>query len=174
MKLNQVAPDPVTPEAGGTLQLERFLPYRLSVLTSLVSSKLAEVYARQFNLTVPEWRVIAIVGRFPNATAGEVVERGALDKVAVSRAVASLVAAGRLMRVIDPTDRRRVRLAMTAAGYEVYRKIVPLALDYERRLLAELAPDERDMLDRLLDKLTARVRAMGDQISPASGEDGSA
>lgn len=142
------------------LQLEHFLPYRLAVLTALVSTKLAAVYARQFNLTVAEWRVIAILGRFPNATAGEIAERGALDKVAVSRAVASLVAAGRLVRVIDPADRRRARLAMTTSGYNVYRKIVPLARDYEQRLLAGLPPKDRQTLERLLDGLTDRVRAM--------------
>ena len=142
------------------MPLEHFLPYRLAVLTSLVSTKLAAVYARQFNLTVAEWRVVAILGRFPNATAGEIAERGALDKVAVSRAVASLVAAGRLVRVIDPTDRRRARLAMTTSGNAVYRKIVPLARDYEERLLASLTPEDRAALDRLLTGLTARVRAM--------------
>lgn len=140
--------------------MEHFLPYRLAVLTSLVSTKLAAIYTRQFTLTVAEWRVLAILGRFPNATAGEIAERGALDKVAVSRAVASLVAAGRLVRVIDPSDRRRAKLAMTASGYNVYRKIVPLARDYERRLLAALAPEDRRTLDRLLNTLTTRVREL--------------
>lgn len=140
--------------------MERFLPYRLAVLTNLVSTKLAAAYAQKFNLTVAEWRVIAIVGRFPNATASEIAERGALDKVAVSRAIASLVAAGRLVRVIDPADRRRARLAMTNAGYNVYRKIVPLARDYERQLLAALEPEDLQALDRLLQSLTARVRTM--------------
>lgn len=159
MKLNQ-AVLPATTEARETpLELERFLPYRLAVLTSLVSTKLAAVYARQFNLSVAEWRVLAILGRFPNATAGEIADRGALDKVAVSRAVASLVAGARLVRVIDPADRRRARLAMTASGQEVYRKIVPLARDYEGRLLAELTPEDQKALDRLLDFLTTRVRS---------------
>jgi DNA-binding MarR family transcriptional regulator len=160
MKLNQAGSAPTIAADEMPLQLEHFLPYRLAVLTALVSTKLAAVYARQFNLTVAEWRVIAILGRFPNATAGEIAERGALDKVAVSRAVASLVAAGRLVRVIDPADRRRARLAMTTSGYNVYRKIVPLARDYEQRLLAGLPPKDRQTLERLLDGLTDRVRAM--------------
>lgn len=160
MKLNQATASPTTDDAAAPLQLESFLPYRLAVLTNLVSSKLAAAYARQFNLTVAEWRVIAIVGRFPNTTASEIAERGALDKVAVSRAIASLVAAGRLVRVIDPSDRRRARLAMSTAGYNVYRKIVPLARNYERQLLAALPPEDQRALDRLLEGLTARVRTM--------------
>ncbi|WP_119420270.1 MarR family winged helix-turn-helix transcriptional regulator [Desertibaculum subflavum] len=160
MKPNQAAAAPTTDDDAAPLQLERFLPYRLAVLTNLVSSKLAAAYARQFNLTVAEWRIIAIVGRFPNTTASEIAERGALDKVAVSRAIASLVATGRLVRVIDPADRRRARLAMSTAGYNVYRKIVPLARDYERQLLATLAPEDLQALDRLLESLTARVRQL--------------
>ena len=159
MKLNQAIPPATTDARETPLELERFLPYRLAVLTSLVSTKLAAVYGRQFNLSVAEWRVLAILGRFPNATAGEIADRGALDKVAVSRAVASLVAGACLVRVRDPADRRRARLAMTASGQEVYRKIVPLARDYEGRLLAELTPEDQKALDRLLDLLTTRVRS---------------
>ena len=42
------------------LNLERFLPYRLSVLSNTVSSRIAKSYAR-FQLTIPEWRVMAVL-----------------------------------------------------------------------------------------------------------------
>ena len=49
---------------------------------------------------------------------------------------------------------------MTTAGADVYRRIVPLARDYEARLLASLTSADRAALDRLLDDLTDRVRTM--------------
>src|SRR3546814_1367690 len=74
-----------------TLELERFLPYRLSVLSNRVSQKIADTYAERFGLAVTEWRVIAVLGRYPDLSAGAVAERTAMDKVAVSRAVARLL-----------------------------------------------------------------------------------
>src|SRR3546814_15071641 len=77
-----------------TLELERFLPYRLSVLSNRVSQKIADTYAERFGLAVTEWRVIAVLGRYPDLSAGAVAERTALDKVAVRRAVARLLERG--------------------------------------------------------------------------------
>ena len=45
------------------LNLEEFLPYRLSVLSNTISGTLAEAYSSQHGLTIPEWRVLAILGR---------------------------------------------------------------------------------------------------------------
>ena len=73
------------------LILEDFLPYRLAVLSHTVSTKIAGVYDKRFGLTIPEWRVLAILGRFPGLSAVEVAERTMLDKVAVSRAVTKLI-----------------------------------------------------------------------------------
>ena len=44
------------------LVLEDFLPYRLAILSNTVSGTIAETYAQRFGLTIPEWRVIAVLG----------------------------------------------------------------------------------------------------------------
>jgi DNA-binding MarR family transcriptional regulator len=76
-----------------------------------------------------------------------------MDKVAVSRAVATLLAAGRLTRKTDGADRRRALLKLSAKGYRIYDEVAPLALDYERRLVAALGPEELAQLDALLARL---------------------
>ncbi len=139
------------------LALERFLPYRLSVLTNRISTAIARVYAKRFDLTVPEWRVMAVLGRFGAMSANAVCERTAMDKVRVSRAVARLAASGRLARRIDTADRRRSVLALTQEGRDVYDEIGPLALAVEARLLTPLDAADRADLDRLLAKLEARA-----------------
>jgi DNA-binding MarR family transcriptional regulator len=154
------------PPRTDTIDLDRFLPYRLSVLTNLVSSAIADAYQRRFGLGIPEWRVLAVLARYPGLSATEVAERTRMDAVAVSRAVARLLAAGRLRRNVSRDDRRRSVLAVSAAGAAVYREIAPLALGYERELLAALGTVERAALDRVLDVLTARAQAL-----PASPPD---
>ena len=152
MKLNPSANFPAVEPA---LELEHFLPYRLSVLTNRISTAIARVYVRRFGLSVPEWRVMAVLGRFGPMSGNAVCERTAMDKVRVSRAVARLAAAGRLDRRIDDADRRRALLALTPRGRAVFDEIGPLALAVEARLLAQLSPADRVDLARLLPKLEA-------------------
>ena len=136
-----------------TLELERFLPYRLSVLSNTVSQAIAAIYQQRFALSVTEWRVMAVLGRYEDLSAREVAERTAMDKVAVSRALARLIAAGRVRRMVAPHDKRQSVLQLTAKGWKVYDQVAPLALEHERRLLAHLDHDEREWLGRILDKL---------------------
>jgi DNA-binding MarR family transcriptional regulator len=135
------------------LDLEHFLPYRLSVLSNRISSAIAREYSQRFALTVTEWRVMAVLGRYPGLSANKVALRTAMDKVAVSRAVARLLASGRVEREFDDDDRRRSVLRLSEAGYAVYDEVVPLALDFERHVLDGMPEDERDLLFRLLDRL---------------------
>ncbi|TXK59840.1 MarR family winged helix-turn-helix transcriptional regulator [Alkalisalibacterium limincola] len=143
---------PLAPEAA-QLDLEHFLPYRLSVLSNRLSNAIARSYQQRFGLSVTEWRVLAVIGRYPGVSASEVAERTAMDKVAVSRAVGSLLAAGRIARDTHGEDRRRSVLHLTDAGEAIHAEVVPMALGYERALLSVLDAGERRTLGRLLDKL---------------------
>ncbi len=145
---------PTRNKSIATLDLERFLPYRLSVLSNTVSEALATLYGERFNLSVTQWRVIAVLGRYPDLSAVEVAERTRMDKVAVSRAVAELIDSGRLDRQMDRLDRRRSVLNLSVEGRRVYEEIAPLALACEARLLSALSTKERDALEGILDKLT--------------------
>jgi len=80
------------------LDLDRFLPYRLSVLSNRISQAIAKLYQARFGFGITEWRVIAVLGRYPALSANTVAERTAMDKVAVSRAVAHLLERGLLTR----------------------------------------------------------------------------
>jgi DNA-binding MarR family transcriptional regulator len=137
------------------LDLDHFLPYRLSVLSNRISQAIARIYDERFGLDVTEWRIMAVLGRFPDLSASEVAERTAMDKVAISRAVARLLERNLITREVHGADRRRSVLALSAAGMAVYEVVVPMALDYERALLANLSCDEQAQLDALLHKLGA-------------------
>lgn len=140
------------------LVLENFLPYRLSILSNRVSRAIAARYAKTFDLTIPEWRIIAVLGRRPGLTAKEIAEATEMDKVAVSRAVARLVAAKRLRASADTDDARRQNLSLTTQGESVHARIAPIALAAEEKLLGALNAHERHELDALLDRLLAAAR----------------
>ncbi|HEY5760726.1 MAG TPA: MarR family winged helix-turn-helix transcriptional regulator [Steroidobacter sp.] len=142
------------------LQLDRFIPYRLSVLTNTVSLVIAGAYEREFGLSIPQWRVMAVLARYPDLSAIEVAERTAMDKVAVSRAVQSLIDAKRVLRAFDKGDRRRSILRLSAAGQAVYTRVAPMALRYEEELLSALNPADQRTLDRLLTRLMDQAKSM--------------
>jgi DNA-binding MarR family transcriptional regulator len=145
-----------TPAGHARLELDRFLPYRLSVLSNRVSQTIATAYGERFGIGITEWRVIAVLGLQPGLSANQVAERTAMDKVAVSRAVAKLLERDLLQRDTHGDDRRRSVLVLSEAGYRVYDEVVPLAQGFERDLLSVLDEEERAMLDRLLTKLSAK------------------
>ncbi len=148
-----------------TLILEDFLPYRLSILSNIVSASIASLYADRFVLTIPGWRIMAVLGRFPGLSAAEVAERTAMDKVAVSRAVSGLLEAGYITRAFANEDRRRSELALSRQGKEVYSEVVPLALDYEKKLLESLTPEDRETFGRLTGELLARADKLVAQLA---------
>jgi len=151
-------------ESHAQLDLEHFLPYRLSVLSNRISGAIARVYSDRFGLAITEWRIMAVLGRYPGLSANQVAQRTAMDKVAVSRAVARLLEAGRLERDTHDDDRRRSVLRLSQQGYAIYDQVAPLALGFERRLLGDLDEAERALLFRLLDRLDElEIRAETDE-----------
>ena len=142
------------------LNLDRFMPYRLSIVTNRVSTAIARHYSDRFNLSIPEWRVIAVLGQTPGLSARQVAVRTAMDKVQVSRAVASLLAARRLTKEAHVSDGRSTHLSLSAKGQAIYEEVVPLALDLETRFLSVLTQKERKTLDHLLSKLSASATSM--------------
>lgn len=143
------------PSGREGFDLERFLPYRLSVVTNRISRAFARRYSEEFGLSIPEWRVVAVVGSFQPLSSNEVCRLTEMDKAKVSRAVTRLVAAGLLKRGADKADQRRIRLAFTRKGRQVYLAIVPRARALEAELTAVLEPGEREILERVLTKLYA-------------------
>lgn len=148
------------PSPAELLVLEDFLPYRLSILSNRVSRAIATRYAKTFGLTIPEWRIIAVLGRRPGLTAKEVAEATEMDKVAVSRAVARLVEAKRVAARADAQDARRQILSLTAQGESVHARIAPIALAAEEKLLSALDVRERTQLDALLDRLLKAAKEL--------------
>lgn len=139
------------------LKLDGFLPYRLSVLSNAVSSKIAKIYEQEFDLSIWQWRIIAVLGEREGLTSTEVAQRTLMDKPTVSRAAASLIERGILERNIDRDDRRRAPMRLTDEGRAIYADVVPRAVASEQVLLDALSEDETATLHKLLSQLSAAV-----------------
>ena len=149
---------------GNPFDLERFLPFRLSVLGNRVTRAVARAYGPRFHMSAPQWRTLAVLGRYGAMSAHDVSAHTAMDKVRVSRAVTRLAGRRCITRRTDPKDRRRAILDLTEQGRAIYDEIVPLALAVEAQLVVDLSAAERAALDAAIRKLEARAR-------PQQGDD---
>ena len=143
------------------LILEDFLPYRLSITSHTVSTNIARVYEKRFGVSIPEWRVIAILGCYPGLSAVEVAERTFLDKVAVSRAVTKLIKNGRIDRQFADADRRRSILNLSEQGRQVHNEIAPLALQFEQDLLQDIGDEDFATFSSILEQILDKARQLG-------------
>lgn len=146
--------------AGSALRLDDYLPYRLSVAANAVSELIARAYQARFGLSIPQWRVIAVLGEDGPLTQQAVCARTVMDKVTVSRAAAALGERGLVSRTPNEADGRSHRLALTAEGRALYAEVSPSALAYEAQLLEAFSPFERQAAHSLLRRLEAAATAL--------------
>lgn len=143
-----------------TIDLDRFLPYRLSTLAESVSHALAAIYRDRFDLTRPEWRILATLALESGLSANEIGRRVSLDKMQVSRAVQALEKKGDVARRADPRDNRSRRLELTPQGRRLYARIAPLALERETVLLSVLSRVEQDALIDMMNRIGRQAAAL--------------
>lgn len=141
------------PEPLMRVDLLRFIPFRLNRLAAEISRDLAGVYSAQFGLDITEWRVLATLGMREPRTAQFIVRCTRTHKSKISRAVTRLTLAGLIESLPNSDDRREALLRMTPQGRALYERMVPVVLDYERRLLASLNEAELRGLIVGLDRL---------------------
>ena len=63
------------------LILERFAPYRLSIVSNLISDIIAAIYKDRFALSVTEWRIMAVLGEYPGVSGEEVSVKTQIEKI---------------------------------------------------------------------------------------------
>jgi DNA-binding MarR family transcriptional regulator len=153
-----------------SLKLDAFLPYRLSITSNLVSEAIATSYEALFGLTIPEWRLIAVIAEHDGITQQTLGTRTEMDKVTVSRAAIALVDRGLVDRIPNPGDRRSHRLILTATGRALYAQVAPKALELEARIFGAFGAEELanfvTMLQRI-DRVVMEARKAADKPGSA-------
>jgi len=143
-------------------KLEDFLPHRLAVAAARVNRLMSHRFEEASGVSIPEWRVLAVIGRFGVLSPSAVGDRTTMDKVKVSRAAASLVARGLLKQSQDPTDGRGRLLRLTRKGATACQNLMPLAHGIEEELARGLGRAEWTALQKALVRLDQHVIGIED------------
>ncbi|HEY7940522.1 MAG TPA: MarR family transcriptional regulator [Candidatus Limnocylindrales bacterium] len=117
--------------------------------------------AGQPGTTVPQLRALVYVRRHPGCSLSAMAEHLGMTPPACSGLAERLVRAGWLERTVDPQERRRVQLRLTAEGMERVGQASMRARAWLIDGLAALTPADLDAVAGTLD-LLERVTAEGD------------
>lgn len=143
--------------------LSQFLPYQLSLASNAVSGRIAVEYRQRWGLSIPEWRVMAVLGDVGALTQRDLTRRTLMDKVAVNRACKGLEERGLAERTPNEADGRSHLLDLTAEGRAMHAEIMPLALQMEKRLFEGFTAEELDLFRALL----SRARKQAEDLDPS-------
>jgi len=167
---------PATPwhdldEAGTDLSVEAFVTTLMSQVGNALRRTITLPYAAQFGLSVPEWRLLALLAPAGRAAFSDLVAQSSSDKALVSRTLKLLEGRGLvLLEAEGPTPRKKIYCVVTQAGRELHAQAIPIARRRQAAAIRALAPDERDAMYRALLKLRAYCAAE-QQGEGAAGRD---
>jgi DNA-binding MarR family transcriptional regulator len=141
--------------------LEDRLSYRCLYIATRITRHLAPTWQAEYGLSVTNWRVMAVIGRFEPISAKEVAARTSTEAFFVTRAIDRLVEQGYAERGVDPDDRRKLSLSLTKLGHTVHREIEAMINDVEAELLAGLDSQQKKQILEALSVLQSRVQELG-------------
>ncbi|SCW77162.1 DNA-binding transcriptional regulator, MarR family [Sphingobium faniae] len=144
------------------LRLDQLLPYRLSVAANRVSHAIAGAYERLFALSVPQWRLLAVLAENEGATQNEIGRKTVMDQVTLSRAVHAPARRGLIVRSPHPRDGRSRRLFLSGEARDLYRRIAPKALELEDHVFSSLSQEDLARFREILDHVARKAGELAD------------
>ncbi len=147
--------------------VDDLLLYRLSQLSAVAGAMVVRLCEGGYGITRREWGVVAQLhgepqGLLPSALA----ERMQRDRARTSRALGSLQAKGLVQRVALAHDRRSARVSLTPAGQALYAELMPQVQAINARILAVLAPAQKQAFDEALACLRTQAQQLLGEMGP--------
>jgi DNA-binding MarR family transcriptional regulator len=157
-KLKKTRHAPVEAARGGpAIDLNDHIATRIAIFANRVSRAGSRFYRERYGIGVVEWRVLMFIGRANETSANRICRETDLDKGAVSRSLNVLARMGIVSVRADGADSRRHNVVLTAKGRVLHDRIVPVALERQRDLLADLSPAEVEVLKDMIHRMQARI-----------------
>ncbi len=140
------------------------LSYRVLRLSNTFALYAARRYREQFGITLPEWRVMSIIGVGEPTTARDISRVLATDKGWVGLSVERLESRGYVTRSPDKRDARRALIRLSPQGRKMHDAILAVARQRQRRLLATLPQGAAEVLVGSLDLLQLEADRMLEEL----------
>ena len=135
--------DPGMPEKGHTISTHQLLPLQVARLHGLLNAQAKAIISRHASLTLPQWRIIRMVGMGFAETSTDVRKATNLDKSQFSKTLASLADDGFLTLSAYEGDLRQIHIQLTEKGCQAHDRLAPELDARHEHLMSALTPEQR-------------------------------
>jgi MarR family transcriptional regulator for hemolysin len=122
------------------------------VLSRAFERELAEAGGSQ-----PVWLILLALKQQDWRTQQDLAAAVGIEGPTLTHHLDGLDRAGLIERARDPNDRRAVRVELTDAGDELFKRLAKAAIGFDQRLRAGLSDEELDEFRRVLGRLRDNV-----------------
>ncbi|MFC9359207.1 MarR family winged helix-turn-helix transcriptional regulator [Rhodococcus sp. NPDC057014] len=159
MSQDSAAANSETPEPDAIIT--ELLSYRLSRVSNSLSRSAALRYRRLYDVSLAEWRTLALLGAESPLTLNRLARRAGLDKAQMSRVVSGLCERGLIVKEVGAG--RTSQLFLTAAGDELYAGLIGEANQRNERIKRHLGPKNLRAFEQALTTLTTLARVIEEE-----------
>lgn len=164
------------PASGANLNIDDFLTFRITRLSNALRTNVTKRYLEEFGLSIPEWRLLALVTRFSPVRFSELTHLSSMDKGQVSRTLQVMTKRGLTkMKVIKQRGSRTaaalaapVVVSVAPKGKALYKQVLPVARRRQAEIIRRLSEGDRVTLYTMIDKIFAVI---GTAAVTGDGED---
>ena len=146
--------------SGIDLTTTRALPFRLLKLTNLVSRPFFGKIAKQYAISLNDWRTIFVLASHPGISAIDISDHTGLQPMNTSRSLAALRKLGYINEVPDPRDLRRTLVSLTQLGIEASQEISAAAREHTRHLFADVPAKDLEVFGQVVDQLIDKAQTL--------------
>ncbi|MFQ2273250.1 MarR family winged helix-turn-helix transcriptional regulator [Aeromonas hydrophila] len=126
--------------------LAHYPPYQLVHAAEMVRDTFEQFYQQRYQLTVPQWRLMMVLGPHYPISQKELVEASGMDKVRISREIHRLVEKGILFTESSEHDKRVSLVSFTQAGLTLFQQLKTEAGSWQHTLTDYLPAEARQSI----------------------------
>jgi DNA-binding MarR family transcriptional regulator len=157
-------------DRGERLEIHDFPTFLILRLATVTKNNLSRRYLDPFGITMPEWRLIALLARFGTRLFSEVTAGSSMDKGQVSRTLKAIHKKGLVrLNALNASDRPRssaisprIQVVISPKGRALFNRILPVARAHQQRLIEMLTPEERTVFHRVTLRLLKQAPSLRD------------
>ena len=140
--------------------LAHYPPYQLVHAAEMVRETFEQFYQARYQLTVPQWRLMMVLGPNYPISQKELVEASGMDKVRISREIHRLSEKGILQAQSSEQDKRVSLVSLTEQGEALFAQLKSEASSWQHTLTDYLPSEARQSIRQHLQSVSEAMEQL--------------
>jgi len=141
------------------LNFSEYLPYLVNRVGWLLVTDFGQNTLARHQLSIAMWRVLAVLADDDGQRQIDVAASTSIDVSTLSRVVTRMVKMGLVSRTRSATSNREVTVRLTPKGAAILARIIPHAIELERRAISGVPAEDLNVIRRSLRRMYQNLAA---------------